>query len=265
VLSLQAVDERLFDLDPGDPGRSDDGFAALLARDARGQIHAGIDLFHQTGDQRATSQKFGAHRDRDIDPEFIAVRAFDQQSGKGLGLVAAGIILIPKQLLELVDEEEQVAPARQMPGATPFDDRAGPVREECPQQLDVGNGVHALRLLRLQQRFGQVPQRRAFRPHLGDQPARACLRHETELERVEQSRLDQGRLAGSRGADDRQEPGLRQSTNHVVDAVVAPEKQMGFGAPKRPQPRIGRTRGTVGDHVRSSATICCSRSTVASC
>ena len=36
-------------------------------------------------------------------------RAFEQQCDEGLGFFAAGIVLVAEQLLELVDQEQQVA------------------------------------------------------------------------------------------------------------------------------------------------------------
>ena len=253
----QPVDQCRLDLDVADLGRPDDRFAAMLAGHARRQEHAGVDRVGQAFDQRAGSEIFGAHRDRHIDARVRLARAFEQQRDESLGLFTAGIVLVAEQLLELVDQQQQVAALGQVARAAPFDHRARPAREKRPQHVDVLRRDVGILFgaLGFEQAAREVLQRRAAGPEVDDLPARAGLGHEPELERVEQAGPDQRRLAGSRGAQHGEEAGRRQPVDHRVGAVLAAEEQVGFLAPEGAQAGIGRTLQLLVGHRRSSATI----------
>ena len=125
--------------------------------------------------------------------------------------------------------------------------------------VDVGIVLAALGF---EQAARQILQRRAAGAEVDDLPARAGLGHEAELERVEQSGADQRRLAGSRGAQDREEAGRRQPVDHRIGAVLAAEEQIGLLAPEGAQAGVGRTLRLLVGHRRSSATICSTLSPV---
>ena len=132
----ELVDEAVLDPEAADLGRPDDRLAALVAAHARGEVEAAVDDLGQSLDQRAGAEIFRAHRDRDVDRRVLA-GGVDQQSDEGLRLLAAGIVLVAEQLLELVDQHHQVGARRQVPAIRPFDQRARTAAEEGREDLDL--------------------------------------------------------------------------------------------------------------------------------
>ena len=241
----QPVDQRRLDLEAANGGRPGDRVAHLLAAHARREIEALVDRLGEAVDQRRRAEIFGAHGDRDVDARFAErrARAFKQQRDEGLRLLPLGIVAVAEQLLELVDEEEQVgAFAADCPRA-PFDDRARPAREEGAEKLDlllVGL-LGRVRRGRAEQRLREVVDRPVAGPEIGDQPARAGLVQKPDLERVEQAGLDQRGFAAARGAEHGEEARRRQPVDHIVDAALAAEEEVGLFAREGAQPRIGQS------------------------
>jgi hypothetical protein len=78
------------------------------------------------------------------------------------------------------------------------------------------------------------------RSHLRHAPAGTRIHHKPCLERGDQTRPDQRRLATAGGADNGQKPGALKLFQELVDLGFAPKKDIGLIAGKGPQPRIRR-------------------------
>src|SRR5262249_18012011 len=77
------------------------------------------------------------------------------------------------------------------------------------------------------------------------------LRHDAEVERVEQAGLDHRRFAGAGRAEDGQEPAGREAVDHRGDAILAAEEEIAFLASERAQARIGHARCGARAHARN--------------
>ena len=110
--------------------------------------------------------------------------------------------------------------------------------EEGPVHLGVFLGPEDLGGV---QRFGEVPDRVLAGPEDGDPPGRARLRHDAAVERRDEPRADEGRLAAAGRADDGEETAPAEPGQDLVDAGLAPEEEVvlvGLEAAK-PRERIG--------------------------
>ena len=164
----QLIDQRLVGLDAANVGGSDDRHAALLARKPRDEHHAAADRFGEAIEECAGSKIFGAHGDGYVDRELGAVCAFEQQLHQRLRFLALGIVLIAKQFLELVGEQQQVGARGQIAVAAPLDDRAWTARQETAQAVAVARRCV---FLAGEQGSGQVAERIAAGTKVGDVPA----------------------------------------------------------------------------------------------
>lgn len=133
----------------------------LLTGEARAQILRVSDRLGQSLELGATAEEVRAHRQHDIDRYAALVCACQEQRDKGLGLLAAGEALVAEQLLELVDQDQQVAAIGQRPFAQLFDQRQRPSLEPGTSQRDTVWGAGPAE--RLEQRCGKLGHRVAAR------------------------------------------------------------------------------------------------------
>ena len=108
-----AGDERGLDLAVEHPGRALDRLPSLGARELRGQELAVVERLGEPIEERAVAEVVGPHRQDDVNGPVRFARAGQQQGNEVIGLVALAFPLAPvaEELLELVDEQEELASA----------------------------------------------------------------------------------------------------------------------------------------------------------
>ncbi len=189
-------------------------------------------------DQRALAEILRAHRDDDVHRHRFVGSGFDEQGDEGLGVLAAGIVLVPEELLELVGDEDEVPALRQVPVLAPLDERFRAAAEERGEDLDLVL-LRRRTVAEAEERLGERADRVAARAEVGDLPVRAGAGEIAELQRVEQAGLDEGGLAAAGGAEDGEEAGRGEDVDHLVDAGLAAEEDVELFPLEGAQSRIG--------------------------
>ena len=168
----QAVDQSGLEREPAYSGWPLDRLPDFLPCHAWRQVEARVDPLRQPREQRAGTQELRPHRHHDVDRDIRRLRAFQQQRDECLRLLVAGVVSVTKQLLELVDQEQQAASRLEVSVPAPLDHRAGTAGEEARKYFDIQTRQRGFvgRRRELQQGPRQVHHRPVAGPHQGDRP-----------------------------------------------------------------------------------------------
>jgi hypothetical protein len=150
----------------------------LLAIQPRDQELAPIDHLGQALEPSALADKVGTHCQHDVDRHFLLRRGFQQQADELVGgflLHLAGFVE-PKDLFELVDDEQEVGPLAQV-GLFDRFDQAEVTAAHGGEQIFAGVFLLAIVEVGLQQCVGQQRQRIAAGMRDGDLLRGAGLEH----------------------------------------------------------------------------------------
>jgi hypothetical protein len=178
-----------------------------------------------------------------------------QDLDKRLGFLVADLAGVAEELLELIEEKADVAVSAE---AEAFLD-AGKRRPAAVQQASHGPrgperrlGVSLQLLVQTRDRYGEVPQRRAARAHLGGAPRDAVPRV-LLLEARQHAGRDQRGLATPRAAVNHDQLRGREPIKHGIDHRFAAEEDRPFVLLERSQAGIGARERRPRAHLRSSA------------
>ena len=238
----RVLDERQLDRPASDRDRTRDRRPERVARHAAHQIKAGIHRFGQPGEVHAVPDEVGPHREDHVDRRALLARGFDEQADKGHGLVARMRVVAaaePEELLELINEDQQVL----VPGDSRLAHGVDQARCAAPQrglhehavgirQLGIAlprllAGIEAENVARAE-RAREVADRILAGAQHRHAPRRAGARHVAALQRGNQARSDERRLAAARGPDHGEEARGAQPPEQVVDFRFTAEKQVVF-------------------------------------
>ena len=239
-----AVDQPRRDRGARHADRARNRRAQRVARHAADEIQPAVHRFRQAGEIHAVADEIGAHRQDDVDRRVALARGFEQQAHERDRLVARVGNLVaaaePEQLFELIDEHEDVLVRRDVRLTDRVDqaERAAAQRrfeQHAARARDLG----VLALDTQHAAFGHGGREVADRIFAGAEgrhaPARAGAHHEAALQRGDQARADERRLAAAGRADDRQEPRRAQAPEQLVGFLLATEKQVVFVRLERTQ------------------------------
>ncbi len=188
-----------------------DGEAERIARHAPHQVHARIHGVGQTRKVHAIADEVGPQREHDVDRDVLLASGLDKQPGKrDRFVVRVGVAATAEaeQFLELVNHHEHVVVARhprladgvgQPPGAAPqrgLDQDAIGLGKIHLLAWAVAARIDAEDVWSTQTRR-QVAYRIGAGPQDGDAPRRARAGHVATLERGNESRPDERRLAAA--------------------------------------------------------------------
>src|SRR5271165_5854948 len=220
-----------------------------------------VDGLGEAVEPRALAEEFRAHRDDDmhlgrigcrlgIHPARRATNQLDEQ----FRLLAARLLLIAEELLELIDQDAQALAREPL-------ERAHDRRERRPaaveEPLNRPNAVEVVAaLFQLHEFRREIPQRAVRRPHRAGEPRRAVAQMLAREFRHD-ARSDKARLAGTRSAVDNDEAITRESIDHIVDHALPAKEDRPLMRLERPQTWVGLRRPLGGEwrsnHVLASA------------